>query len=229
VKPFFCFYGGKYRAAPHYPSPRYDIIIEPFAGAAGYSTRHHEKQVFLCDADPVIAGLWKYLTKVSSNEIMSLPTSLSSVDDIKGHPQEAKHLIGFWMNKGSASPCKTPSAWMRSGIRSGSYWGSIIRERIASQVDLIRHWRVFHGDYSQITNMEATWFIDPPYQQAGKHYRYGEVDYSNLRQYCLSRSGQVIVCENQGADWLPFRSFADIKATPGKRRSGLSKEVAYFQ
>ena len=35
--PLFCYFGSKYRAAPHYPKPLYPHIIEPFAGAAGYS------------------------------------------------------------------------------------------------------------------------------------------------------------------------------------------------
>jgi hypothetical protein len=32
LRPFFSFYGGKWRIARHYPTPKYDIIIEPFAG-----------------------------------------------------------------------------------------------------------------------------------------------------------------------------------------------------
>ena len=37
--PFFCFYGGKWRAAPHYPRPAFTSVVEPFASAAGYATR----------------------------------------------------------------------------------------------------------------------------------------------------------------------------------------------
>jgi len=33
LKPFWQYYGGKWRAAPHYPKPRHDTIVEPFAGA----------------------------------------------------------------------------------------------------------------------------------------------------------------------------------------------------
>ncbi len=35
LKPFFCYFGGKWRAAPHYPTPKHAEIVEPFAGAAG--------------------------------------------------------------------------------------------------------------------------------------------------------------------------------------------------
>jgi hypothetical protein len=55
----------------------------------------------------------------------------------------------------------------------------------------------------------ATWFIDPPYVDGGKSYRYSEIDYPKLAAWCLRLRGQVIVCERQGADWLPFRMLYD--------------------
>ncbi len=60
IRPFFSFYGSKWRDAPrHYPA--YSSIIEPFAGSAGYALRYADLQVTLCDADPVIVGVWSYL------------------------------------------------------------------------------------------------------------------------------------------------------------------------
>ena len=53
LRPFFNFYGGKWRAAPHYPAPRYARVVEPFAGAAGYSTRHHDRDIVLDRIDPM--------------------------------------------------------------------------------------------------------------------------------------------------------------------------------
>lgn len=49
---FFSYFGGKYMRSTHYPSPNYDIVIEPFAGAAGYSTRYMlgKKQSFWMQA-----------------------------------------------------------------------------------------------------------------------------------------------------------------------------------
>ena len=61
MRPFFTYYGGKYRAAPLYPSPTHANLVEPFAGSAGYALRYYDRQVLLVDADPVIAGLWRYL------------------------------------------------------------------------------------------------------------------------------------------------------------------------
>ena len=232
-RPFFTYFGGKWRAAKRYPVPEYDTIVEPFAGSAGYSLRYPHKKVILVERDERVAGLWEYLIKASTLEIASLPdvTLDQTVDDLNVC-QEAKWLIGFWLNKGTSSPCKMPGAWMRSGKHSlNNFWGFGTKMTLASQVDLIKHWRVIHGDYSMVPNNTATWFIDPPYKEAGKDYRYGssKIDYSRLAEWCASRQGQVIVCENKGADWLPFSHFTDIKGTPGKNRSGVSSEVIWQQ
>jgi len=62
VRSFFYFYGGKWLAAPRYPAPRYDTIIEPFAGSAGYSLRYPDKRVVLVERDPKIAATWAIWT-----------------------------------------------------------------------------------------------------------------------------------------------------------------------
>src|SRR5689334_5925034 len=73
LKPFWRYYGGKWRAAPRYPTPLHDTIVEPFAGAAGYSLRYPDRRVILVDAYPVIAGMWRYLIRVSADEIRRIP------------------------------------------------------------------------------------------------------------------------------------------------------------
>jgi hypothetical protein len=138
LRPFFTYFGGKWRAAPRYPAPAFDRIVEPFAGAAGYSLRYPERRVMVNDLDPAVSGLWRYLIAVSPEEILRLPERIEHVDEIRG-PQEARWLVGFWLNKGMTAPCKTPSKWMRDGWRPDSQWGEAIRLRIASQVEHIRH------------------------------------------------------------------------------------------
>lgn len=230
MKPFFTFYGGKWRAAPHYPAPKKDVIIEPFAGAAGYSVRYPRNKVILIEKDPIIASLWRYLIQVKDSEIRALPLIGigQTVDDLQ-ICQEAKSLIGFWLNKGAASPCKSPSAWMRKGTHTTSFWGEAIRERIASQVASIAHWSVIEGDYTQAPDLEATWFIDPPYANAGKLYRHSSknINYTALGDWCKSRKGQVIVCENDGATWLPFRFFMATKSLEGSRGKAKSQEAIW--
>jgi len=226
MKLFFTYYGGKYRVARSYPTPKYDKIIEPFAGSAGYSLRYPEKQVHLFDLDPIICGLWDYLIKASPEDIMKLPNDVDRIDDLK-ICQEAKWLIGFWLNKGTVQPSKSPSRWMRDKTRPNSFWGQVIKERIASQVDGIKHWKISNKSYDTIENKKATWFIDPPYQLMGKYYKFSSIDYNKLGIWSKERNGQVIVCEQNGADWLPFIDFKTIKATEGKHGKSKSKEVIW--
>ncbi len=224
LKSFACFYGGKWRIALKYPKPEYGTIIEPFSGLAGYSTRYYDRDIILIEADPAIAKMWQWLIQVSSAEINALP---DIVDDLRklNLSSEARTLIGFWLNKGGTTPCHIPSSWMRSNIRPNSYWGTIIRQRIANQVQYIRHWRVIHGDYSLAPNKEATWFIDPPYHAGGHKYKFNTIDYGMLNRWSMSRRGQVMVCEVEGADWLPFSPFVRAKANPGKTGGKIIREV----
>ena len=233
LKPFFCFFGGKWRSAPRYPAPTEANIVEPFAGAAGYSVRHAERNVTLVERDPTIAALWRYLISVKAAEVLALPLR---VDDARTLPvcSEAKALIGFWLNKGMTAPCNIPSKWMRDQLAEGgrlnTYWGEGVRARIATQVESIRHWRVIEGSYADAPSGSATWFVDPPYQEAGQRYRHGakDIDFEGLAEFCLSREGQVIVCENTGATWLPFSHFADTKSLEGKHGKAKSAEAIYY-
>lgn len=230
LRPFFSFYGGKWRDTPkYYPPPVHDTIVEPFAGSAGYSLRYPERRVILCEIDPVIAGVWEYLIQVDPDEILAIPDvpDDGSVDDLD-IPEEAKWLVGLWLNRGTSRPRKRPSKWMRDRIRPGSFWGERVRNTIASQVESIRHWEIHNCSYQDCPySDEATWFVDPPYQVAGKHYRFGPeaLDFATLAGWCQSRPGQVIVCENDGADWLPFQQLASTKTT---RRKSRSKEVYWL-
>ncbi len=230
LRPFFGFYGGKWRDTPrHYPPPEHDTIVEPFAGSAGYAMRFPSRRVVLCDKDPVIAGLWRYLISVSSHEVLSIPDvpDGGTVHDMN-LTQEQEWLVGFWLNRGVVHPRRSPSKWMREKLRPGSFWGERVRNTIAGQVDHIRHWRVHECSYEECpVNDDATWFVDPPYQRAGSHYRHGskDIDYQHLSEWCRSLSGQVIVCENGGADWLPFSPIASVKTT---RRGARSREVMWL-
>ena len=239
LKPFFTYFGGKFRAASRYPKPEGDLVVEPFTGAAGYSVRNFSPslKVVLNDLDEKVSSTWDYLIRASSDEIMRLPVydgSWETVDDIPGLCQEQRWLIGWHLNKSSASPSKRPSKWMRQSLATGesvgaNYWGEEIRSRLARQVELIKHWEIHHGDYRDLSNYkDATWFIDPPYQVAGKGYRTNKVDYNDLAEWCQIRDGLTIVCENSGADWLQFEPLGDIKGTAGRYRSGVSKEVVWI-
>lgn len=222
-RPFFSFYGGKWRTARRYPLPVHDTIVEPFAGSAGFATWYYRRRVILVERDPVIAGLWRYLVRVSPAEVLALPPIVECVDDVPG-PPGARALVGFWLNAATSRPRNVPGKWMRSAVgRSRLYWGPGVRTRIASQVEQIRHWEILEGDYSIAPDVEATWFIDPPYEDKGRHYRHGsrDIDFAALGEWARARRGQVIACENVGASWLPFEPAWHAKSARGRSREAI--------
>lgn len=222
LRPFFSFYGSKYRLARHYPPPSHARIIEPFAGGAGYSTYYSDHLVHLYEIDPKIYGVWHYLIHTTPSEINRLPivTNIDEIDttDSRAIPQEARWLIGLWFNRCTEYPRHQLSAWGRTTRHHHplSFWSPETRARIASQVPHIRHWRVYNRSYETAPNLTSTWFIDPPYiSTAGRCYRSGRPDYTHLGTWSRSRRGQVIVCEHNGADWLPFSRLCTVNACKG--------------
>jgi hypothetical protein len=64
------------------------------------------------------------------------------------------------------------------------------------------------GVWRYLLRVCATWFVDPPYNNAaGNGYKFGAklLDFARLAEWCRALPGQVMVCENAGATWLPFR------------------------
>ena len=57
------YYGRKTKVVKYYPVPRYDTIIEPFAGTAVYSLHQDnwKKNVILIEKYDIIVNIWKYL------------------------------------------------------------------------------------------------------------------------------------------------------------------------
>lgn len=232
LKPFFRYYVGKWKLAPKYPQPKHNIIIEPFAGSAGYSLRYPDKSIILIDIDPNIYLTWQYLINVKESEILALPDiEMNKTVDDYNICDEAKILIGWWLNQGSSTPKKRPSSWVRTGS-SVLGWGDRVRHRIANQLQYIRHWCCSNEQYYLLDgDFKCTWFIDPPYQVAGSFYRYGSkrLDYRHLATWCQSLIGQVIVCESIGADWLPFSYLALSQYSGSKHGSAKGHEVIYYQ
>lgn len=226
LKPFFPFYGSKWRDARRYPAPCNGVVCEPFAGSAGYATYFSPRAVTLLDVDPIIVGVWSYLTRVTPAEVLALPDLAvgESVDTLRV-PQEAKWLIGFWLNRGSAQPKKSRTAFSTRTERSQLVWSERARVRIAAQVESIRHWKVSQGSYETAPrDPETTWFVDPPYVDKGRYYRCRLVDYAAIGAWCRELPGAVIVCEQAGATWLPFGPLATIKST-----RGTSAEVTFLR
>ena len=213
--PFFCYYGGKFRVAKTYPAPLDCLpIVEPFAGAAGYSMRWGAgRRCALYDLDEMVVSAWRYIL---SDE--PLPLEMPA----KGHTVTGSTDRDNWLRM-----CANDGSTGRNTFTDFAAEQIHTKFRaITSQREDVRHWSVALGSYEQCPDIEATWFVDPPYSSAaGAMYRKNKIDYQHLAEWCRSRRGRVIVCENEGATWLPFdRSFA-AKGMPTRRRSGFSREV----
>jgi len=217
------YYGSKANIVDHYPSPKHDKVIEPFAGTARYSLKWFEKEVLLIEKYDVVVGIWKWLQQCSKDDIKRLPHFVDpgqSIDSLGLDCAEAKDLMGFLIGFGMERPRKTASV-KRMITRPNHVNYSL--NRIADNLFKIKHWKIKQGDYVDIQNQKATWFIDAPYQYGGKCYPFGsnKINYEQLAIWCEQRQGQVIVCENMKADWLNFKPMISHKTTTGMQSEGI--------
>ena len=203
------YYGSKSKIVKFYPSPKYDLIIEPFAGAAWYSILYRHNNVLLNEKYDVIYDIWKWLIDEADSELILNNINFYLGQDIRNLNLSISHkyLLGFCINSGSSRPCNIVQKWVCQ-CKSNPNWASTTAfqlRRIAKLLPEIKHWKIKFGDYKDLPNVTATWFIDPPYQTKGKYYKFHDIDYNDLSAWCKSRKGQVIVCENAEADWLDFK------------------------
>lgn len=192
----FSYYGSKSKIIDYYPGPKHGKIIEPFAGSARYALKWFDRDVLLVDSREVVIKTWRYLQSASPADILGLPEPKAGEDWSKYNLSEGERLLLGWLaGRGATHP--------RSTIQKFSLLARD-KKTIANQLYKIHHWEIRQGDYKDIPNQEATWFIDPPYICGGGSYRTAPLDYDSLASWCRLRQGQVIVCENTKADWLPF-------------------------
>ena len=52
--------------------------------------------------------------------------------------------------------------------------------------------------------------------------------FAALGDWCMSLPGQAIVCENEGATWLPFEPFRIIKGNEGGNGGKRSAEAIWL-
>lgn len=212
----FSYHGSKKSIIKYYPKPEFDTIIEPFAGSASYAFRYFDKNVILIDKYDVIVKVWRYLQQASEKDILSLP-SLKNGGNLKDFnlSEAERYLIYFCGTGGGAGV----TGWK---IRQKfSRWHSM-KSLIAKNLWKIRHWTIIHGEYSCVET-KATWFIDPPYISKGYKYKFNnkKLDFNLLATWIKSRKGQIIVCEESSANWLPFVKLANLRAV----NTSLTTEV----
>ena len=236
----FPYYGAKHAYIRHYPAPRHGHIIEPFAGSAAYAHAHGaENDVTLIEKNPRIAAIWQWLVSVSADELASLPgiDTIEHLDESGLIDGPAREFLKQWMSSASVTGANRKSLFAKHNIETGRWWFTEFHKpAFCDALKKIRHWRIVLGQHHQAHNVCATWFVDPPYVNGGQHYRENcnslSVDYLALAEWCLERIGDVIVCEGNGAEWLPFQPIASNRDDTDKR-SGLGKirrtEIVYYQ
>jgi hypothetical protein len=224
----FYYYGAKNQLARYYPAPEWGVIIEPFAGSAGYAQywRSTIRDAILVDKDERTVELWHQLQAMTAEQILALPTPVAG----EYYEGIMDSLIKMAAASNGVSKMSGPLACPK---RVAGVWDGMLR-RMAARVDDVRHWTVICGDYTEaLVHVERnkkypagakfTWFIDPPYEAKaparetkawfplGNGYREGArgLDYLKLAAWLEDLPGQVIVCEQSGASWLP--SFTPLR------------------
>ncbi len=216
----FYYYGAKHRLSRYYPEPKCSTIVEPFAGAAGYAMFWLEKRpdmrAVLVEKDPRVADTWRRVLRGDVN-----------ID----RPEVGEWTTDFLCMTASASNATGTLKRMRFSERASREFDRMLRRirRIASAV--AGRVEIIEGDFTCAPDIEATWFIDPPYKptrSAGKTSRAGgrgyargcnsdSLDYSDLANFCRSRRGQVIACEYVTADWLEFSPLRENQDAFGRK------------
>ena len=205
----FSYYGSKSKIVDYYPPPKHKKIIEPFAGSARYSLKYWQNDVLLVDKYPLIIEVWKYLQQATEKDIKGLP-ELKEGDNINNYniTEQERNLLRFCIVQGSASGQNTPSSqYCLRNIHKQNI------NRIVANLHKIKHWEIKLSSYEDLENEEATWFIDPPYMFGGEYYKESNknINFNNLAEWCKTRNGQTIVCENTKANWLDFKPLRQIQ------------------
>lgn len=218
----FSYYGSKSKIAKFYPKPEYGLIVEPFAGAAWYSVMHRGKEVILNDTNPTIVRIWDYIINKADPGFIRNNSDFRLGEDIRNKGFEAAYeeLVGFCINRGTAHPCHIVQQWSCQ-VLTNPRWASTTAyalRRIADMVNEVKHWIITNDHFRNMPDIEATWFIDPPYQAGGIYYNQPKINYQELAEFCKTRRGQVIVCENSDADWLPFNP---LTITHGQKKKTI--------
>ena len=237
---FFPYYGAKHAYIRHYPAPRHGHIVEPFAGSAAYAHAHGaQNEVTLIEKNPRIAAIWEWLISVSADELMSLPgiDTIEHIDQSGLTDGPAREFLRQWMATAQPIGQNARSSMATAQMQMNKWWFSErCRDDFCTSLQQIRHWRVRCGSYDSAPDTDACWFVDPPYIDGGRRYAAGcknaSIDFGALAQWCVSRRGDVIVCEGDGAAWLPFEPLvANMDRTMlstgfGKRQR---TELVYYQ
>ena len=242
IGPLFKWFGSKWQAqaARRYPAPQHERIIEPYAGGAGYSLNHCDRQVSIWDEDPLLQELWGWLLRdATSDSVRDIPVGLptGTVITSLGLSRGQQLLLKNWQRTNNVGNCWTTSSW---GSLPGQ-WTEHTRSRVAEEIHAVKHWKLNDALKSATwaTIQAATWFIDPPYLY---NYRYSRTlpkfDFDALAERVRGIGGDslVIVCEALDKKtgyipgYLPFRpSHNSVTSRRKSTQSHHSREAIYVR
>lgn len=151
----FYYYGTKWGSARRYPPPRFGTIVEPFAGAAGYSMKYLTSvdRVILVEKDPVTVELWRRVLAMTPDDLRALPRLVTgdyTADPLAMMTETSASTSGKSRVKITDRMVKNYEAQRR---RMAALLGPASRK-----VEVIGP-----ADYTAAPDTEATWYVDPPY------------------------------------------------------------------
>jgi len=220
----FYFYGGKRRLARFYPPPRHSVVVEPFAGSASYSITHlvpvkgvrRIERAILVEKDPRVFELWERLLAMDPGKLLDY-----RIPEAGERTSDFLYMTSACSNRIARTQEMTVTTRIPVVIKRMFRQIAAVLPHVKGRVEII------HGDYAQAPDIEATWFVDPPYhvdgrpQSRGMGYAEGcnsfSLDYDALAAWCRARAGQKIVCEQEGATWLPFEHLRPARNSIGNK------------
>jgi site-specific DNA-adenine methylase len=231
----FSYYGAKSKLLDCYPAPKHDLIIEPFAGGACYSLRHGEgRSVWLNDLDPGVFAMWTFIRDAVPEWLARIPDRVEPGQRastlVAGAPAALVSILQAEANQGTQGARGVHDQVTSMGAKC---WPRI-KDKLQWAHEKVQGWQITNLPYELVGAMHlegyqrATYFIDPPYDNpAGRRYRQQVVDYNALAQWTLARKGQIIVCENVGAQWLPFEPLVTRRGIRSRYQRSNASEAIY--
>ena len=216
MRPMITYLGSKYRLSGRLPAPLLGLpVVEPFAGSAAYSVRHAPLTARLYDVDEHVFGAWSWLLTGDAEELPDAIHYGQKIADFKVSPG-ARQFLAMRANIGSNGRAKQVS-------KNGAIDYRGTKARVIAQQKMLGAWTITQASYAECPDIEATWFIDPPYYgvRSYKHDFRG-IDFDHLREWILARRGLVIVTVGADDDWWPYgekitRSSGTTSRGPNKR------------